>query len=120
MFEMVLCEKIHIIYYVVLFSTSATAGMRWTVFATLSTSFSLIVSSHKSPTSPFHMDWSTHYPAFISPGQHGNAGQPPRMSKQVEIADIGCGFGGLLIALSPLFPTSLMIGMSYLPQTGVS
>jgi Putative methyltransferase len=33
------------------------------------------------------------------------------MIKQVEIADIGCGFGGLLIALSPVLPDRLMIGM---------
>jgi tRNA G46 methylase TrmB len=32
------------------------------------------------------------------------------MMKQVEIADIGCGFGGLLVALSPLFPNTLMLG----------
>jgi hypothetical protein len=30
----------------------------------------------------------------------------------VEIADIGCGFGGLLVALSPLFPNTLMLGLS--------
>lgn len=60
------------------------------------------------------MDWSTHYPAFISPKQDTEAGHhPPQMSKQVEIADIGCGFGGLLIALSPLFPDTLMIGMFF-------
>lgn len=38
-------------------------------------------------------------------------GQPRRMSRQVEIADIGCGFGGLLVALSSVFPETLMIGM---------
>jgi tRNA (guanine-N7-)-methyltransferase len=58
------------------------------------------------------MDWSVHYPAFVCPDQDSIAmAQPPRMTKQVEIADIGCGFGGLLIALSPLFPDTLMIGM---------
>ena len=35
------------------------------------------------------------------------------MTKQIEIADIGCGFGGLLTALSPLFPETLMIGRFY-------
>ncbi|GMH08764.1 hypothetical protein Nepgr_010604 [Nepenthes gracilis] len=31
--------------------------------------------------------------------------------KKIEFADIGCGFGGLLICLSTLFPQKLMIGM---------
>lgn len=44
------------------------------------------------------MDWSEYYPAFT--GQH----------KTVEIADIGCGYGGLLFALSPRFPESLILG----------
>uniref|UniRef100_A0A2N9H3K8 tRNA (guanine-N(7)-)-methyltransferase n=1 Tax=Fagus sylvatica TaxID=28930 RepID=A0A2N9H3K8_FAGSY len=32
-------------------------------------------------------------------------------SKKIQFADIGCGFGGLLISLSTLFPETLMIGM---------
>ncbi|OMJ20816.1 tRNA (guanine-N(7)-)-methyltransferase [Smittium culicis] len=31
--------------------------------------------------------------------------------KVVEFADIGCGYGGLLVALSPLYPDTLMLGM---------
>ena len=30
--------------------------------------------------------------------------------KRPEFADIGCGFGGLLIALAPIFPDTLMLG----------
>lgn len=33
------------------------------------------------------------------------------MTKQVEIADIGCGFGGLLFALSPRLPDELILGL---------
>jgi tRNA (guanine-N7-)-methyltransferase len=44
------------------------------------------------------MDWSEFYPAFV--GQE----------KKVEIADIGCGFGGLLFALGPRFPETLILG----------
>ena len=29
----------------------------------------------------------------------------------IEFADVGCGYGGLLVALAPLFPETLMIGM---------
>ena len=42
------------------------------------------------------MDWSVMFPNNPNP---------------VEFADIGCGYGGLLIALSPLFPQQNMIGM---------
>lgn len=72
-----------------------------------------------SPASPAHMDWSAHFPFFVSPEQTSNPGEPPRMSQPVEMADVGCGFGGLLVALSPVFPNTLMIGtyISSLPTT---
>lgn len=31
--------------------------------------------------------------------------------KMIEFADIGCGYGGLLMRLSPMFPDTLMLGM---------
>lgn len=31
--------------------------------------------------------------------------------KRIEFADIGCGYGGLLIRLSTMFPDTLMLGM---------
>ncbi|XP_017769368.1 PREDICTED: tRNA (guanine-N(7)-)-methyltransferase [Nicrophorus vespilloides] len=49
------------------------------------------------PQTPDDMDWDKYYP---------NKGE-----KSVEFADIGCGYGGLLITLAPMFPESLMIGM---------
>ncbi|CAE6431578.1 unnamed protein product [Rhizoctonia solani] len=49
------------------------------------------------PASPEGMDWSPHY--------------PNRPDRRVEFADIGCGFGGLLIALAPIYPDTLMLGM---------
>ena len=39
-----------------------------------------------------------HYPAFAG------------SEKKPEFADVGCGFGGLLIALAPLYPDTLMLG----------
>ena len=45
------------------------------------------------PLDPSEYDWSQHYP----------------VSGQVELADIGCGYGGLLVSLSPLFPDKLMV-----------
>lgn len=52
------------------------------------------------PPSPAQFDWDAHYPAFAGSG------------KTPEFADVGCGFGGLLIALAPLFPNTLMLGQS--------
>ena len=32
------------------------------------------------------------------------------MTKEVEVVDIGCGFGGLMVGLAPLLPDTLMVG----------
>ncbi|ELU37438.1 tRNA (guanine-N7-)-methyltransferase [Rhizoctonia solani AG-1 IA] len=55
--------------------------------------------AHANPFSDHYleMDWSPHY--------------PNRLNHRVEFADIGCGFGGLLIALAPMYPETLMLGM---------
>ncbi|KAH8922613.1 hypothetical protein BT69DRAFT_222683 [Atractiella rhizophila] len=53
------------------------------------------------PSSPSEMDWSPHFPA-ASP------------DLKVEFADIGCGFGGLLIQLSPIWPNTLILGKNAL------
>ncbi|RCK62889.1 tRNA (guanine-N(7)-)-methyltransferase [Candida viswanathii] len=50
------------------------------------------------PSSPATMDWYKLYPV-----QHSTS--------KVEIADIGCGYGGLMIKLGPEFPESLILGM---------
>ena len=42
---------------------------------------------------------------FAGDGNDGEADAPV-----VRFADVGCGFGGLLIRLSPLYPDKLMIG----------
>jgi tRNA (guanine-N7-)-methyltransferase len=54
------------------------------------------------------MDWSLHYPAYAQVDATAQGIRP--INRPVEIADIGCGFGGLLVALSPLLPETLMIG----------
>ncbi len=63
------------------------------------------------------MDWSTHYPAYVAPdtgtaSEEGDAAGIRRLTKDVTVADIGCGFGGLLVALSPLLPDELILGSS--------
>jgi tRNA (guanine-N7-)-methyltransferase len=58
------------------------------------------------PRCPEQMNWAKHYPEYAI------AGDPyGQISQQVEFADIGCGYGGLLIALSKLFPDKLALGM---------
>ena len=82
--------------------------------------YNLVPKSEKrySPISPDLMDWSSLYPQFaqqstpLKPGTD-NAGKEEtngQTTKPVEIADIGCGFGGLLFALSPMMPEKLILG----------
>ncbi|WVQ78175.1 tRNA (guanine-N(7)-)-methyltransferase [Cryptococcus sp. DSM 104549] len=65
------------------------------------------------PKSPAEMDWTIHYPAYFasSSAEASAAGVSEKSDKQVEWADVGCGFGGLLMALAPMFPDTLMLGM---------
>lgn len=46
------------------------------------------------------MDWSKYYPQKFE-------GESP----EVEFLDVGCGYGGLLITLSKMFPNTLILGM---------
>lgn len=56
------------------------------------------------PLSPEHMDWSKLFPHYYDE-------EKKAMIKDVTIADIGCGYGGLLIDLSPALPENLILGM---------
>mmetsp|Transcript_30215 Transcript_30215/g.30701 ORF Transcript_30215/g.30701 Transcript_30215/m.30701 type:complete len:150 (+) Transcript_30215:142-591(+) len=49
------------------------------------------------PVSYHLMDWKSYYPDIENP--------------TVRIIDIGCGFGGLTIGLSTLYPDKLVLGM---------
>ena len=75
------------------------------------------------------MDWSTYFPAFVAKQQsakedtdttaapEGTTSSTPKLVKDVEIADIGCGFGGLLVALAPKLPDKLLLGeLGYKPD----
>ncbi|KAJ5544905.1 tRNA (guanine-N-7) methyltransferase [Penicillium sp. DV-2018c] len=71
-------------------------------------------SDHKLnyPISPAHMDWSSHFPAFVDPDESKKTLSGGRkLTKEVEVVDIGCGFGGLMVGLAPLLPDTLMVGM---------
>lgn len=56
------------------------------------------------PSSPDAMDWSKYYPQYYDQDNQ-------QMLNKVTIADIGCGYGGLLVELAPLFPENLILGM---------
>lgn len=62
------------------------------------------------------MDWSAYYPAFVTPDAQDGKSQPKPLTKPVTVADIGCGFGGLLVALSPLLPDELILGLEIRTQ----
>lgn len=65
------------------------------------------------------MDWSPFYPAFAVTPTEEDITEDPELGavkavtpllKDVEVADIGCGFGGLLVALAPVLPDTLLLG----------
>lgn len=47
-----------------------------------------------SPVCPEEMDWSPLYPQYFT--HLDENGSPKKRDAQVEFADIGCGYGGLL------------------------
>ncbi|CAH0555011.1 unnamed protein product [Brassicogethes aeneus] len=55
------------------------------------------------PLTPSDMNWEKYYPEKVKLGSKNNP--------EVQFADIGCGYGGLLITLATMFPETLMIGM---------
>ncbi|KAI9881032.1 MAG: tRNA (guanine-N(7)-)-methyltransferase (tRNA(m7G46)-methyltransferase) [Pleopsidium flavum] len=79
------------------------------------------------PVSPAQMDWSPYYPAFVAPNENlseshdhhltnTEASNLRPMVKDVRVADIGCGFGGLLVALGPRLPDELLLGLEIRTQ----
>jgi tRNA (guanine-N7-)-methyltransferase len=73
------------------------------------------------------MDWSSYYPAYVKSAEEaeesglneassGKIPAPRQLRKDVEVADIGCGFGGLLVALAPVLPDTLLLGRDAPPN----
>ncbi|KAF1814339.1 guanine-N(7)--methyltransferase, partial [Eremomyces bilateralis CBS 781.70] len=72
------------------------------------------------PEKPEAWNWRELYPGVAQVGQEVQSAEDspqngenitPAAYRGVEIADIGCGFGGLLFALSPLLPQTLILGL---------
>eukprot|EP00242_Pyramimonas_sp_CCMP2087_P009278 CAMPEP_0198211306 /NCGR_PEP_ID=MMETSP1445-20131203/23065_1 /TAXON_ID=36898 /ORGANISM="Pyramimonas sp., Strain CCMP2087" /LENGTH=278 /DNA_ID=CAMNT_0043885531 /DNA_START=214 /DNA_END=1050 /DNA_ORIENTATION=+ len=65
------------------------------------------------PQSTAHVDWHSYFPDYFPDESKPDAAfvsKDPSVTK-VTIADVGCGFGGLMINLSQLFPKELVVGM---------
>jgi tRNA (guanine-N7-)-methyltransferase len=56
------------------------------------------------------MDWASLYPAYAESADP-EPGTVKKLRQDVEVADIGCGFGGLLVALAPRLPNTLILGI---------
>lgn len=75
------------------------------------------------PLTPDHVKWNEHYPFYLGPN---NVPLPPAVAAassssstsfqrsplaEVRIADVGCGFGGMTVALGEIFPDKLVLGL---------
>ncbi|VVC99071.1 unnamed protein product [Leptidea sinapis] len=55
------------------------------------------------PAHPDEYDWTHLYPLLKNNNDNKD--------KLVEFLDVGCGYGGLLVTLSPMFPENLILGL---------
>lgn len=70
------------------------------------------------PVEPTQMDWSPHFPHIENPYVNVNTDLLIYYSSYVVIVarvvrhlDIGCGYGGLTVALAKLYPDKLVLGL---------
>jgi tRNA (guanine-N7-)-methyltransferase len=66
-------------------------------------------AAYRIPNHPLSYDWSPQYPKMLPLKENSSAIELP--SKEVTIADIGSGFGGLLLSLSSEFKDELILGL---------
>lgn len=71
------------------------------------------VQTYQYPITPERMDWSPYYPAYAHQLRlpHSSAD-----NVGVDIADVGCGFGGLLVGLGTALPDMRAIGLEIRPK----
>ncbi|KAK8790911.1 hypothetical protein WA158_005542, partial [Blastocystis sp. Blastoise] len=66
--------------------------------------------SFEYPECPSKMDWSPYYPKFFKGGNDEELEKENELHK-VSVLDIGCGYGGLTVALSKILPDHLCLGL---------
>jgi hypothetical protein len=69
-----------------------------------------VADAFEYPICPDRAQWRPHFPAFFDDADAARAADGGELAR-VDVADIGCGFGGLLFGLSPALPASLLVGM---------
>uniref|UniRef100_A0A3B0N394 tRNA (guanine-N(7)-)-methyltransferase n=1 Tax=Theileria annulata TaxID=5874 RepID=A0A3B0N394_THEAN len=62
------------------------------------------------PENPRHVNWFKRYPTNDYPEDYTSSLEDENYPK-VDFLDVGCGYGGLLIYLSKLYPNKLSLGM---------
>ena len=71
------------------------------------------------PLKPNEMDWSPYFPYYANNSIKNTNGDKKLENTRfplVNFVDVGCGFGGLTIALSTLFPDKITLGMEIRPK----
>jgi tRNA (guanine-N7-)-methyltransferase len=77
----------------------------------------LAVTYFDYPRTPAFAPWHEHFPHYFQAADEANAAERACVPVAetgpcgVTIADVGCGFGGLLETLAPLFPDQLILGL---------
>jgi tRNA (guanine-N7-)-methyltransferase len=65
---------------------------------------------YEYPVSPERAGWARHFPCLLG------AGRPPGAPAAADVVDVGCGFGGLTVALAGALPGSLVLGLEIRPN----
>lgn len=64
------------------------------------------------PPHPSRVDWHASFPTHFAPlAPLEGSGAAAAPAKAVEWVDVGCGYGGLLMAMATSFPDKMMLGM---------
>ncbi len=56
---------------------------------------------YRYPVAPERMEWAAHFPSAAGEGEEAVAHDLLAPGRYVEVADVGCGFGGLIVGLAP-------------------